>query len=289
MAENFVGKVVVASSAGQSTVVIEGDAGNLSLGGGGQDGDLTVKDGSGKLRAELRGASGQLFLRDPAGKARSFIGSDGFIRLWGADGVENVTVSEAGISARDNQKKLRAELRAESGQIFLRDGDAKARSFLGGDGRARMWNAQEVETVMIEGDGGDVVLRDGHGRDRIVLHGDDGSLTIRSSNGQQVFRLDSGDGRFHLRNWTIEAPDYVFSPDYPLRTLESLSAYIAEHQHLPEVPSAGEIQRDGVEVGSFAMTLLRKVEELTLYVLRQEAAIDALKARVAELEGAGDA
>ena len=43
-----------------------------------------------------------------------------------------------------------------------------------------------------------------------------GTLTLLSGNGIQVFRMDSRDGKLHLRNWTIEAPDYVLAPGHRL-------------------------------------------------------------------------
>ena len=70
--------------------------------------------------------------------------------------------------------------------------------------------------------------------------------------------------------------DYVFEPSYQLMSLDSLEAYIAEHRHLPGVPTTEEVTSQGVDVTETMVTLLRKVEELTLYVLelkRENAAL----------------
>lgn len=64
-------------------------------------------------------------------------------------------------------------------------------------------------------------------------------------------------------NW----PDYVFEPAYSLRSLASLEAFIKANKHLPDVPSADEVGKDGVDVGEVQAALLKKVEELTLYVI----------------------
>ncbi len=69
---------------------------------------------------------------------------------------------------------------------------------------------------------------------------------------------------------TVPGPDYVFEKDYPLPALEEVKAYIDEHEHLPEVPSAKEMEEEGVNVGEMEMVLLKKVEELTLYVIDLE-------------------
>jgi hypothetical protein len=74
-------------------------------------------------------------------------------------------------------------------------------------------------------------------------------------------------------NW----PDYVFAPSYNLRPLREVKAYIDEHGHLPEVPSAGEVAEQGVSVGATEAILLKKIEELTLYILQQEERIKKLE------------
>ncbi len=63
----------------------------------------------------------------------------------------------------------------------------------------------------------------------------------------------------------ISVPDYVFEPDYELRTLKATKQYITENKHLPEIPSAKEIGDNGIDLGDMNMRLLKKIEELTLY------------------------
>ena len=62
-------------------------------------------------------------------------------------------------------------------------------------------------------------------------------------------------------------PDYVFSKKYQLRTLSELEEYIKQFQHLPDVPSANEVEKQGVNVVDNQASLLRKIEELTLYII----------------------
>lgn len=69
---------------------------------------------------------------------------------------------------------------------------------------------------------------------------------------------------------TTVVPDYVFAPDYQLMPLKQLSKFIEKERHLPEIPSAKEIQQNGVNLTVMQMQLLKKVEELTLYTLEQE-------------------
>jgi hypothetical protein len=66
-------------------------------------------------------------------------------------------------------------------------------------------------------------------------------------------------------NW----PDYVFHTNYRLRPLSEVEQYIKQYGHLPEVPSAEEVGKNGLDVGDNQATLLKKIEELTMYVIEQ--------------------
>ena len=66
---------------------------------------------------------------------------------------------------------------------------------------------------------------------------------------------------------TVPGPDYVFEKDYKLTSLEEIKNYIDQNKHLPEVPSAKEMEKNGVQLGEMNMLLLKKIEELTLYVI----------------------
>lgn len=64
--------------------------------------------------------------------------------------------------------------------------------------------------------------------------------------------------------------DYVFQEGHTLLSLNEVRAYIAQHKHLPGVPSADEMVEQGVDVAKTDAMLLAKIEELTLYVLQLE-------------------
>jgi hypothetical protein len=63
--------------------------------------------------------------------------------------------------------------------------------------------------------------------------------------------------------------DYVFSPTYKLPTLKEVEIFIKQHQHLPDVPSEAEVKKEGLDLGDSQALLLKKIEELTLYVIEQ--------------------
>ncbi len=69
---------------------------------------------------------------------------------------------------------------------------------------------------------------------------------------------------------SVPGPDYVFKEGYELKSLEEVQNYIKEHGHLPNIPSATEMEENGIELGEMNMKLLEKIEELMLYTLNQE-------------------
>jgi hypothetical protein len=78
--------------------------------------------------------------------------------------------------------------------------------------------------------------------------------------------------------------DYVFAEDYDLRSIDSLREFIAENGHLPEVPSALEVEEGGIGLGEMNKVLLKKVEELTLYIIDLKAENDAIRAEFEQLK-----
>lgn len=72
-------------------------------------------------------------------------------------------------------------------------------------------------------------------------------------------------------------PDYVFSNKYRLMPLNELQKFIRQNNHLPNIPKASFIEKEGLEVGEMQRKLLEKVEELTLYILDLQKQIDELK------------
>ena len=72
-------------------------------------------------------------------------------------------------------------------------------------------------------------------------------------------------------------PDYVFSKNYKLLPLVEVEQFIKENKHLPAVPSAAEVEANGVNLGEMNAILIQKVEELTLYILDLQKQINELK------------
>jgi hypothetical protein len=113
------------------------------------------------------------------------------------------------------------------------------------------------------------------------------SMIIKSSNGYVGIGTASPDAKLAVKgtihaeevkvDLSVPGPDYVFEKDYALMSLEETKAYIEKHKHLPEVPSAKEMETNGVNLSEMNMILLKKVEELTLHAIKQQNEIENLK------------
>lgn len=79
-------------------------------------------------------------------------------------------------------------------------------------------------------------------------------------------------------------PDYVFEKGYPLKSIPDLKSYIAQNGHLPGIPSAATVAKDGIALGDMTKRLTEKVEELSLYIIQLKEELDILKNRVIAAE-----
>ncbi|WP_260440446.1 hypothetical protein [Elizabethkingia anophelis] len=92
-------------------------------------------------------------------------------------------------------------------------------------------------------------------------------LLVLNSNGNALVegKLEAKE----IKVTTTPTADFVFEDSYQLPNLESVEKHIKEKKHLPEIASAAEMQKDGVNIGDFQIKLLQKIEELTLYSIEQ--------------------
>lgn len=77
----------------------------------------------------------------------------------------------------------------------------------------------------------------------------------------------------------VDVPDadFVFENDYKLMSLDKVESFVKTNKHLPDIPSAESFKENGYKVGEMDGMLLRKIEELTLYILQLKKEIDMLK------------
>lgn len=79
-------------------------------------------------------------------------------------------------------------------------------------------------------------------------------------------------------------PDYVFESSYSLMPLDSLENFLAINRHLPGVPKAEEVIKNGIDLAENQKILLQKIEELTLYIIQENKTIEAQNLKIILLE-----
>ncbi len=158
------------------------------------------------------------------------------------------------------------------------------------DGNVLAWDATNAEYRLLEYSGTSIISEATPGNVQYAVNATESGISIDKTDGdvsqllvvneQGFVGIGTSDPSTNLTvNGKILAeevrvvtsvesvPDYVFSDEYELQPLEEVEAYVKEHSHLPEVPSAEEIARDGQDVAAMNLILLKKIEELTLHVI----------------------
>ncbi len=117
----------------------------------------------------------------------------------------------------------------------------------------------------------------GHGR--IFLNEFGGNVGIGTTHTPEKLTVDGNiqARRVKVTVLSTDWADYVFAKDYKLKPLNEVESFIKQYSHLPGVPSAIEVERKGLDVGANQAILLKKVEELTLYLIEQDKQVKALQ------------
>jgi len=111
-----------------------------------------------------------------------------------------------------------------------------------------------------------------------------GNIGIGCSKPQ--YKLDVS-GTIHANEVIInltEFPDFVFEKNYKLLKLQDVDNYIQTKGHLPNIPSAMEVEKSGMNMADLQVKLLQKVEELTLYAIDQQKLVSEQQRRIEQLE-----
>lgn len=114
----------------------------------------------------------------------------------------------------------------------------------------------------------------------------DGTVGIGTKNTQGYKLAVNGSAIFtkvRIRNYA-SWPDYVFKKDYELTGLDSLERYIEVNQHLPGIIPADKARKEGIDLADDQALLLKKIEELTLYLIREHKRVEQLTKEVQELK-----
>jgi hypothetical protein len=149
--------------------------------------------------------------------------------------------------------------------------------------------------------------------DRMDLQTGEANMSIRSREGKHIWiNHDESDGKVAIGTWftpdvsggdDISAyklyvaggilteeirvrtgwADHVFEKNYRLRTLAEVEKHIEDHGHLPDMPSAAEVESSGLPLGTNAVNQQVKIEEIFLHLIEMNKQIEELKNENAQL------
>ena len=136
-------------------------------------------------------------------------------------------------------------------------------------------NARGKSTVHVDGGDGNISLGGA---------GTDGDVVVKNKRGKATIQLSGDKGTIKMNGKALKPADFVFDANYALPQLDTVSDFITKNKHLPGIPSGKEMKKDGLDLTTFSMGLLQKVEELTLYVIQQNEQLQKQAAQIKELE-----
>jgi len=265
----------VDAGAGSNALRVSSSGGNVGLGTATPVLELQVTDGdSPGIRLEQNGSSGwtpQTW--DIAGNEANFFIRDVThssklpFRIKPNAPTDSIYV--------DNSGEIGIGTSSPTGRLHITDSDAttKVKIVNTESGGNREWafavsNSDEFR-----------VSKQGTGGAEFIVQGDGTVLIGPGSN--TVFKL-TPTGQIIISSTLTEngTPDYVFADDYALIPVPELAEFIQENGHLPNVPSAREVAENGLDMTQFQLTLLEKIEELTMYIVEQDRVIRELQREV---------
>lgn len=111
-----------------------------------------------------------------------------------------------------------------------------------------------------------------------------GNVGIGTANPQTRLAVNGTISTKEVQVTTADWPDYVFKDGYSLMPLDELEKRVKQNGHLPEFPSAQEVETEGQRLGEINKKLLKKMEELTLYLFQQQKKINDIQAEIQQLK-----
>ncbi|WP_282086428.1 tail fiber protein [Aquimarina algiphila] len=133
--------------------------------------------------------------------------------------------------------------------------------------------------------GGTAVIHEFTGSNGAIMSlKNDGKIGIGTTTPDSKLAVN---GKIHAKEVKVDLtgwPDYVFENDYELLSLQEVEYHIATKGHLPNIPSAVEVEKEGIQLGEMNAKLLQKIEELTLYMIAQNKKIEKLQQEVEGLK-----
>ena len=118
---------------------------------------------------------------------------------------------------------------------------------------------------------------------RMIMLANGNLLIGKTSQQNDSYKLDvNGSIRANEVRVNTDGADFVFEPDYKLKSLDEVETFVKQHKHLPDIAPAEEMKTVGTNLGEMNTKLLQKIEELTLYVIDLQKQVNDLKSQLVE-------
>ncbi|MFD1631681.1 hypothetical protein [Pseudopedobacter beijingensis] len=116
--------------------------------------------------------------------------------------------------------------------------------------------------------------------DNSITVDNNGNTGIGTNTPQEKLSVNGKIRAKEIKVETANWPDYVFDENYQLPDLKETESFIKINKHLSGIPSAKEVEEHGVSLGEMNAKLLKKVEELTLYVIELKKENELIKGQL---------
>lgn len=179
MSEVFTGSVTVGRAAnGNVTINMNGETGDVTLGGGSRDGDLKLTDSSGNIRISLNGSGNSMTFSNAAGETVATLGANGNLVLGGG-------ASDGDLAIKDSSGQNRLTFDGNNPRLRIFTATGGSLVSLGDNGNL---------TLGGQGMDGDLILRDDTAADTITMNGQEGNMTLGGNGKDGDIWLRDADG-----------------------------------------------------------------------------------------------
>jgi len=143
-------------------------------------------------------------------------------------------------------------------------------------------NSRQAWNIYSQGTSGNLVI-DGGVSETMVMD-TIGNVGIGTTSPQSKLAVNGTITTKEIKVTEAGWADFVFDEDYDLASLDEVESFIRENKHLPDIPSAKEVDQQGLAVSEILAKQMQKIEELTLYVIEWKKGNNRLKAKIAGQE-----
>jgi hypothetical protein len=292
--------LIVSTAFSQFTTdqTIDKDAATLYLGSGGDVGPHGIvfddgQNGSPLLELVYRSTPNQLILEHASNEADIFsIDADNEFSYFSGRlgiGINSPTesldiVGNLALTGQILGSNLTLDLNAGTNPTRITSNKVGGISTMELQTHSSASSSLQTRILMRGGSLNDIEFYDKDQNQFVNFDADNGRVGIGVTNPDSKLVVDGKIRSEEVKVEIINGPDYVFEENYELRTLQETKEFITKNKHLPEIPTAKEMEANGVDLGDMNMRLLKKIQELTLYQIDLLEKLERQNERLQEVE-----